>query len=630
MRLTPLLTEHAVLQRNQSIPVWGWTDAPRTRLRATLAGHAVEGISGDDSRFLLRLPPLAAGGPHTLTVEALAGPEKVSVEDILIGEVWLASGQSNMQWSMSNSNYDEAIRAAVPAQIRMFNVERRAAQAPQSTVKGQWDLSTPQTLPDFSAVATWFGNRIQDTIGVPVGIIHSSWGGSFIETWISREQLLRNPTRAGWVVQYERDSFSLEKWSGEDSLESRLPADPGNEGAQKGWHQPDFNDSAWDTLTLPQTWQQAGHNHSGVFWFRRRIALPPELVGQPLTLSLGAVDKQDITYVNGTEVGRTGTALEQEHWNKNREYPVPAELTRAGELVIAVRAYSFIFAGGLIGPADRMELLGGADAAPLPLSGDWHYALEHNLGLVETGGMQMGHGCHNSPYMLYENMIRPLLPVGIAGAIWYQGESNSDSPERYRQLMLDLITDWRFHFGVGDFPFIQVQLANFMAPLDHQPASNWARLREAQAAACKLDNAGMAVIIDAGEADDIHPKDKKTVGHRLAQWALARVYGREAVPGGPLYRGHAVEGDRVRILFADVGTGLALREGAQVETLFLAGPDGEFRPAHSALEGASLVVWHEAVKTPQAVRYAWADNPLKANLVNSLGYPAGPFRTDCD
>ena len=628
MKLTPLLTSHAVVQRDQTIPVWGWTDHPRTRVRASLGTSRAEGISGDDARFLLRLPALPAGGPHTLVVESLDGGERLEVPDILVGEVWLASGQSNMQWTMAASEYKTEIAAAKPDQIRMITIANRADLAPQSEVKGSWQVATAETMGEFSAVANFFAQRLQDELGIPVGIINASWGGTFIETWLSRERLLRNAITRDWLLNYEGFVNSAAGWENR-SLELILPADPGNHGAEKGWHSAAFDDRPWETMPLPGIWQQHGHNYSAVMWFRTRVTLPQALRGKALTLHLGAVDKHDITYVNGVEVGRTGSGFDETVWAEPREYAIPAELTRGAELVIAVRAYSFRYGGGLIGPAAAMRLVAADHPAAelISLAGDWRYQVEHNFGLIAMGET-MGHGQANSPYMLFENMIRPLLPVGIAGAIWYQGESNVGKPVEYRQLLRDLIEDWRFHFGVGDFPFGIVHLTSWLAPQNFQTDSDWARLREAQQDALELPGTGLAVILDVGDAVDIHPREKRTVGLRLAQWALADVYGRSVVPGGPLYHGHRVEGSRMRILFDRAGDGLALRDGNMVRTLVIAGPDGVFQPAQSAIEGDSLLVWRPAITAPQAVRYAWADNPEGANLINTAGFPAGPFRTD--
>lgn len=628
MKLTPLLSDHAVVQRHQTIPVWGWTEQPHTRLQATLGASHAEGISGDDGRFLLRLPALEAGGPYDLTVESLDGSERLQVRDLLVGEVWLASGQSNMQWEMSQCSHAEEVRQSHPGQIRMINVGRRADLAPQSSVQGQWECSSPETTGQFSAVATFFGNRLQAALDVPVGIIHASWGGSPIEAWISRERLLRNPDTRHWVEEYERIAHSRLGWS--ERLQDRLPVDPGNTGLTEGWHQPDFDDIGWGTMPVPGFWQQHGHNYSAVIWFRRRVKLPPAMVGRDLTLHLGAVDKHDITYAGGVEVGRTGSGFDTAPHDRIRTYPIPAAQTRDGELVIAVRAYSFMYAGGLTGPAEtmRITLQGDENGESVPLAGDWRFAVEHDLGFVDLTLRGLGHGNHQSPYLLFENMIQPLLPVGIAGAIWYQGEANAGDAAKYRRLLRDLIEDWRHCFGVGDFPFGVVQLPNYQEPAEYQPDSLWARMRAAQAAVLELPRTGLAVTIDCGEAGDIHPKDKKTVGLRLARWALAEVYGREALAGGPLYEDQRVEGNRIRLFFRNVGGGLALKHGEQVQTLVIAGKDLCFRPAQSALDGRTLLVWHDQIEAPVAVRYAWADNPAAANLMNTQGEPAGPFCTE--
>jgi sialate O-acetylesterase len=626
MKLSPLLTDHAVVQRHQSIPVWGWTDKPRTRVKASLAGHAAEGISGDNGQFLVRLPAMSAGGPHRLVVVTSDGAERVEVDDILVGEVWLASGQSNMEMSMASAGYTAEIAAATPRQIRMIKIANRADLATQSTVTGAWHAATPETMGNFSAVGHFFAQRLQDELGVPVGIINASWGGTFIETWISRQRLLRNATTRDWVLAYEAVVNESRRWA-EQGMQDVWPADPGNRGVENGWHRADFDDRDWERMPVPSRWQQHGHNYSAVMWFRLTVALPTIVRGKALTLHLGAVDKQDITYVNGVEVGRTGSGFDETVWSQHREYSIPAELTRGGELTIAVRAYSFRFHGGMIGPAASMRIVvaGDESGAAIPLAGDWRYRVEHNFGLIEP---LMGHGQPNSPYMLFENMIKPLLPVGIAGAIWYQGESNGGKAAEYRQLLRDLIEDWRFHFAVGDFPFGIVQLPNWQAPQTFQPDSEWARFREAQQDALALPGTGLAVTLDAGDAADIHPKDKRTVGHRLAQWALANVYGRAGVAGGPLYRGHRLEGNQVRILFDQTGDGLALRNGDHVRTLVIAGKEGDFLPAESAIEGGSLLAWHQDIATPVSVRYAWADNPAGANLINTAGFPAGTFRTD--
>jgi sialate O-acetylesterase len=624
MQLSPQLTDHAVIQRHQPIPVTGTTSQPRARIRASLADAVAEGISGDDGLFELWLPALPAGGPHCLVVEALDGANRAEAKDILVGEVWLASGQSNMQMLMQECDYEKEIAAACPGQIRMFTVNCRADLAPQSNVLGKWCVAGPETMGQYSAVGNFFGQRLQDELDVPVGVICSSWGGTFIQTWTSRESLLASPLSRKWTLDYEQKASQPESWR-EREPDWFLPPDPGNEGLEKGWHQSDFNDLAWQAMELPGTWQNHGHAYSGIFWFRIRVALPETMRGKALTLNLGAVDKADITYVNGQEVGRTGEGFDITVWNQPRTYTLPAELTDCEELVIAVRAYSFSSDGGMIGPAEAMQLVSAdGEGEGVSLAGPWRYQVEQNFGLIQT---PMGHEAPNSPHILYDNMIRPLQPLGLAGVIWYQGESN-DRDLHYAERLRTLIADWRFHFGLPDLPFGIVQLTSFTRAKDFDPRSNWARIREAQQDALALPRVGLAVTLDAGDAEDIHPKDKRTVGERLARWAMHEVYGASDTPMGPLYRSHRVEGDRIRVLFDHVGSGLSLSDGDAVRTLVIAGADGQFLPARSSIEGGTLLVWHEEIPAPMAVRYAWADNPEAANLTNADGIPAGPFRTD--
>ena len=306
----------------------------------------------------------------------------------------------------------------------------------------------------------------------------------------------------------------------------------------------------------------------------------------------------------------------------------PAIWSAPGRNVIAVRAYSFVYVGGLTGPAFQMELARADESGPsIPLSGTWRFQMEADLGFVVPPGTALGEGCSNSPHTLFDNMIAPLLPYGIRGAIWYQGESNADAADKYRHLMVEMIRCWRNAWGQGDFPFLQVQLANYMAPAAFQPNSNWALLREAQFQATREPGVGMAVAIDIGDAIDIHPKNKRDVGHRLAQWALSQTYGRPIVPSGPLYSGMMIEGNRIRIQFDHAGRGLVTKNGA-LKTFVIAGMDRRFVEAEAVIEGNSLVVSSAKVPEPMAVRYAWADNPEGCNLCNIEGLPASPFRTD--
>ena len=627
VKLGSLFNDHAVFQRGQAIPVWGWV-APLAIVSATLGAAAARTRSGTDGRFLLRLPALPAGGPHELTVAS--GEETVKLRDILIGEVWIASGQSNMQWEMGLCDDHGAIEAATQSRIRMITIPRIARVGRQSDIDAAWQVASPETAASFSAVGYHFADKLHGALDVPVGIISTNWGGTFIEAWTSREALVRNTATQAWTERYEAALFSPEFWDHLAVAPASIhPADPGNEGLAQGWAGVNFPDQAWETMELPRSWQSAGHNVSGVFWFRLAVDVPADWAGQDLELKIGAVDKTDITYFNGEHVGSTGNGFDVGVWNLPRAYAVAGALVKPGRNTIAVRAYSFLAAGGLIGPKGQMTLSrADGKGTAIPLTGAWRYRIEHDFGLIQPPPPPMGPDCPNSPYMLYDNMIHPLLPYAVGGAIWYQGESNVANAGHYRDMLTAMIRDWRRAWGQGNFPFLIVQLANYMKSAAYQDDSGWARLREAQFQTLAEPATGMAVTIDIGDALDIHPTNKRDVGHRLAQWAMVKHFGLEGVPGGPLYAGMSIEGDRIRLRFDDVGNGLLSRDGSPLSHFVIAGLDKHFQAAEAVIDGYTIVVGSPQVAEPVAVRYAWADNPEGCNLFNQNGYPASPFRTD--
>jgi len=583
--------------------------------------------SDQDGRFQADLPPMAAGGPYVLEV-ACEG-HSVVAHDVHVGEVWLASGQSNMEWTMEACQLNrEADELDLPT-LRMIKVGGVALIGQRTDFNGSWKTATDENARLFSAVSTYFAQRLTRELGVTVGIINSTWGGSLAEAWTSRQTLARNPDYSPWMRRYHANINSRAYWEMIGTRkENAYPADTGNKGAAKGWAGSEFNDQSWPEMVLPATWQSAGHDFSGIFWFRKTVEIPEEWAGHDLILGIGAVDKQDVTYFNGEQVGATGSGFEQEHWCVSRSYRVPGHLVRAGRNVIAVRAYSFAYAGGLIGPLSEMNLLRVDKPGPsLPLAGTWHFQVEQNLGQVIPLEMLPGENCYNSPHILFDNMIAPLLPYGIRGAIWYQGEANTDAADKYRHLIVEMIRCWRHAWGQGDFPFLQVQLANYQAAAAFQPHSDWALLREAQLQAAREPGVGLAVAIDIGEANDIHPRNKRDVGHRLAQWALSQTYGQPIVPSGPLYSRMVIEGNRIRIYFDYADRGMVAKNGA-LKTFVIAGSDRRFVEAEAAIEENSVVVSSEKVPEPIAVRYAWADNPEGCNLYNTEDLPASPFRTD--
>ncbi len=622
MRLAAVFSDHMVVQREQAIPVWGWAEAG-TRVTVTLAGVSAEATAGADGRWQAMLPALPAGGPHTLTANAL------TVHDVLVGEVWICSGQSNMEWPFGSVNDAETeVAACTDDALRFFTVPKLAVTTAPDDVNATWVTSTPQNAPAFSAVGYFFARKLRAALGVPVGMLHTSWGGTVAEAWTSLEALAAEPATAELVDRYNRevngDPADMEAFRAAYTAWERaeILTNPEDAGYPQGWADPATDTTAWPRMTLPTLWQNAGLNFNGVLWFRTAVDLPASWAGRPLTLRIGAVDKSDTTYFNNVRVGGLSIADDPNAWCTQREYTVPGELITTGKNVIAVRAFSNIYGGGLHGPAGFMSIAPADEpGAALSLASDWAYQIEHNFGLrplTPAPPMPWGPDNANTPAALYHGMIAPLIPYALRGAIWYQGESNADRPEQYQKLFPAMIRDWRTRWGY-DFGFYFVQLANFIAG-----SNRWPELREAQTMTLAVPHTGMAVITDIGEPRDIHPRNKQDVGLRLALAALHGTYGQDVTPSGPLFAGCAVEGDAVRVRFA-YADGL-VAHGA-LDGFVLAGTDRVFHPAQARIDGATVVVTAAAVPAPAAVRYAWEDDP-PCPLYNAANLPASPFRSD--
>ena len=421
---------------------------------------------------------------------------------------------------------------------------------------------------------------------------------------------------------------------------SRKPSGPkldeGDNGVAAHWEAPDFDDSAWQTMPVPGTWEVSGvpgfEAFDGLVWFRRAATIPPAWEGKDLTLRICAADDSDATYFNGTRVGRTSG-----NWTDPRTYAVPGNLVKAGKAVITVRIMDCAFAGGFAGSADEMSLC--AASAPvseaIPLAGDWRCRRSDlkqwpNGPGFPTPPQPPGARTMDFAAML-NGMAAPIAPFAMRGVIWYQGESNAHEAELYAQLLPVMIREWRAAWQQKAMPFGIVQLANFQPDQPDQPApGGWALLREAQEQTVRtVPQTGLAVAVDIGEAANIHPINKQELGRRLALWATAQVYGGEKIEfSGPIYRGMKKDGDKIVIEFGHVGAGLETSDGAEPGGFAVAGDDGKFVWAHAKIDGNRVIVWSEQVAKPAAVRYAWANNPAKANLRNKDGLPASPFRTD--
>ncbi len=627
--LPSLFGSHMVVQRDRPVRVWG-TAAAGEEVAVELAGVRAGTTADPAGRFEVTLAALPAGGPHTLVV---AGRNRLQLDDVWAGEVWVASGQSNMEWPLQRAARGEADAAAGCERLRLFTVAKATALEPRSDATGAWSACTPETALGFSAVAFHFGREIARTQGVTVGLVHSSWGGTPAEAWTPRAALLAIPELAPAVATFDRerdDPAPIARYREARAAWERknFAQDTGNTGFAQGWAAADADESAWKPVRLPQHWETGGLAIDGAVWFRRAFDLPADGARGSLTLSLGPLDDMDVTYVNGVEVGHTDGAT-PEYWSVPRVYTVPAAVLRPGRNVLAVRVWDHAGEGGFAGaPAEMFAESGGAK---FPLAGEWLYRVERALEPMHVDwGSQppvpASLGSPNSPTVLWNAMIAPLLRFPVRGAIWYQGEANAGRAYQYRTLFPAMIRAWREAWADPELAFLFVQLASFMQPAPLPGESEWAELREAQAMALALPRTGMATAIDIGEADDIHPKNKTDVGLRLALAARRAVYGENVVASGPTFTDSVLDGRAIRVSLKDAA-GLTTRDGAAPRGFAIAGRDRKWRPATAAIVGEAVLVSSPEVAAPVAVRYGWADNP-PVNLVNGAGLPAVPFRTD--
>jgi sialate O-acetylesterase len=612
--LHPLFTDHAVIASRR--PRILGVAAPGSQVTVTLAGATTQAAAGTDGRWQAEFPPLPAGGPHLLVARDSAG--EVTARDILLGEVWLGSGQSNMEYTLGQTkDTEDDIAAANEPQLRLFTVERRSeASGPVAELAGRWVVSTPHEIGASSAVAYYFGRRMVAGTGLPFGLIVSAWGGSAISAWLPESCLNKRPEYQTFLAELE---LARTDTTPPDQVQQH--EDPGISAEARDWSEPTLDDSAWQTLQVPGQWQNEGWGFNGAVWYRRSVEIPTDWVGQDLELALGVVDDCDHSFINGTLVGAMGVETPN-WWATPRFHKVPAALVTSTTVHVAVRVFDVWGGGGIMGNA-RLQRFDRPDIAPISLGGRWRAKAELELPLRFPGG-----ALEIAPSTLWNGMIHPLLGTTLSGFIWYQGESDTDRARIYQRLLTDLITLWRAAFDAPELPFGIVQLANFMERRTEPAEDPWANLREAQRrTALHLPACGLALAIDVGEADDIHPRYKKTVGERLALWALRTAYGRtEITYSGPLPAETWPTADGLRIRFTHA-EGLRAR-GDALRGFEIAGADCVWVLADEAtITDDSVFVSSARIPSPVAVCYAWRSNP-ETTLENAAGLPASPFRTD--
>jgi sialate O-acetylesterase len=622
LRLPPLFGDHMVVQRDVTVPVWGWAP-PHARVSVKLDGHSASTTADSTGRWRVAFAPLPAGGPHMLTVSG--ADDRVVVHDIVAGDVWLASGQSNMEFRVDQgANAAREIASAHDSAIRHFKIPISWSERPvDSLAGGAWTPADSQHVGAFSAVAYFFAREVRSSQHVPIGIVNSTWGGSAIETWISaRAQGMseEGPAKAFAAERQRLDSMNAAMHA---KLGDIPEHDPGLVEGNAVWAAPTLDETGWRPIQVPGYWESQGYEGmDGVGWYRTTVTLTADEAARGARLVLGAIDDDDITWVNGTEVGRTNA------YNALRNYEVPASALHAGSNVIAVRVTDGGGGGGIGGSSVVPHLEIGGMSKALPTS--WSFRVG------ELRFQMDGQRVNKVPAVTYNRMVHPLLPMPIKGVIWYQGESNANDAAQaraYRTQFATLIRSWRHELNGGkgaEFPFLWVQLPNYGRPDSEPPAqSAWALQRESMQAALTLPNTGQAITIDIGEAGDIHPRNKQDVGRRLGLVGRRVAYREPVLASGPVYRSHSIDGSRVTLTFDHLGGGLSTTApDGTVGGFAVAGTDRRFVWARGRIEGDHVVVSSDRVRQPVAVRYAWANNPADANLYSKSGLPAAPFRTD--
>jgi sialate O-acetylesterase len=620
VKLPKLISDGMVLQRNANVRIWGWaSDGEKITLH--FIDSTYHTIAKKNGEWEVKLAELKAGGPYAMQIDA---SNSIAINDILIGDVWVCSGQSNMGLTLgglSNIYKDEIDHMDNPFIRQFFTFPGTNFREREKDYKfGKWQHADSKNVRNLTAVGYFFAKKLYEVYKVPIGLINASLGGSSAEAWISEESIKSFPKYYEYAQRFKNPSL-IEKINKQDDERVKnwnqliRQTDEGFKDPQNVWSDPKINTSDWETMHVPGYWTDTKlGNINGVVWFRREINIPASMVGKPAILKLGRIFDIDSVFINGNFIGTTGSQYSP------RNYKIPSNLFKASENTIVIRDISNIRHGGFV-PGKQYEIVAGDDT--ISLEGEWKYKLGAIAEPLEdrlfTGKIPTG---------LFNSAIAPMLNYRIKGVVWYQGESNTSRAFEHLDLFKLLIKDWRYNWQQGNFPFLYVQLPNFVEVNEETTQYDWAYFRESQLKALAIPNTGMAVTVDIGEFNDIHPVNKKDVGYRLALAAQKVAYGeKHIVYSGPIYKSMKVEGSRVILTFTNTGKGLVSRNSGKLRWFEICGNDGEYYPAEAQIKNNSIIVWCNEVGSPVAVRYAWANNPEGANLYNKEGLPASPFRT---
>lgn len=609
VKLPQLIGDHMVLQRNVKLKIWGWA-AFGERVTVSFNGKKVSTVTSKDNKWLIILPAMQAGGPYTMTIQ---GSNKISLNDVLIGDVYFCAGQSNMVLAMERlrENYPDEIKNDDFPQIRNFFVPTKAdvTREHEDLPPGGWKPATKTGILEFGGVAYFFAKKLYQKYKVPIGIINSSVGGTPIEAWMSENAFLNFPQHLAQIKNFRDTAF----------MNRQVKTNSPNINQK---NQNSYVPNTWYKFFMPGYWADQGvRNLNGVIYFKKEIDVPQAMTGTTAKLYIGRIIDSDSTFVNGVFVGNIT------YQYPPRRYNIPLNLLKPGKNIILVKVTNTSGKGGFV-PDKNYTLQ--ANGQTIDLRGEWQYQVNQvfhkptNLPKVQNSPSPIV--AQNSPTGLYNTMVAPAINYAIKGFLWYQGETNAGQPKEYAKLLPSLINDWRLKWGLGNIPFLYAQLPNYME-VDYTPVeSDWAQLRQSQLQSLAVSNTGMAVAIDAGEWNDIHPLNKKEIGERLALWAEHLAYGdHQIVYSGPLVKSATLQNNQVILAFDHLGKGLITNDQLPLYHFAIAGADKKYVWAKAKIEGDSVVVWNDSITDPTVVRYAWADNPRGANLYNVEGLPASPF-----
>lgn len=614
VKMPLLFSDGMVLQRNKEIPVWGWADANE---KVTIHfNKQTKTIQADNSgKWMVKLAAEKAGGPFELTITE---KNKIIIKDVLVGEVWICSGQSNMEFQVAKTmNAKDEINDSNYPMIRHFGVAQDLSGTPKEDLKdGKWEISNKETVGNFTAVGFYFAKKIYAELKIPIGIINTSWGGTNVETWTSRQAFEKSDDFKAMIADVPTlnvDSISKLFAVRMKERVEKIQGTTVNADNEVSFKETTFDDSNWGELNTPDLWEnQPLGNLDGVVWMRKTITLSAEDLKNKAVLSLSKIDDEDITYVNGIEVGKNTV------YDTKRVYTIPANILREGTNVISIRIVDTGGGGGIYGEASDLKITLGTKI--IPLDGKWKF---------KVIAVKTALSPNSYPSLLYNAMVNPLVPYAIQGVLWYQGEANVWRAAEYKKSFPLMINDWRTKFKQGNFPFYFVQLSTFDEfGGNSQKGSRWAELREAQSETLKLPNTGMAVTTDIGNAKDIHPTNKQDIGLRLAAIAMNDIYGKKQVHSGPTYKSQEIKGNQIILTFDNVGSGLSTPNNNELKGFEIAGADKVFHSAKAIIKDNKVIVSSENVKNPVAVHYGWADDDTNINLFNKEEFPASPFRTD--